>query len=108
MVSSGVKAVPMWAPRMMGMAEPKVTRPVLDSACKIPTDAEDDWMMTVTTTPTRTPRMGLVMLTNRSWNAALSRRGETPVSIRFMPVNRMPKPSMIWPMFFFLALRRNT
>ena len=25
-----------------------------------------------------------------------------------MPVNRMPKPSMIWPMFFFLALRRNT
>ena len=32
MVSSGVKAVPMWAPRMMGMAELKVTRPVLDSA----------------------------------------------------------------------------
>ncbi len=58
MVSSGVKAVPMWAPSTMGMAELKVTRPVLDRACRIPTDAEDDWMMTVTTTPTRTPRMG--------------------------------------------------
>ena len=108
MVSSGVNAVPMCAPRMMGMAEPKVTRPVLDSACKIPTEAEEDWMITVTTTPTSTPRMGLVMLTNSSWNAALSRRGDTPVSIRLMPVNRMPKPSMIWPMFFFLALRINT
>ena len=75
MVSSGVNAVPMCAPRMMGMAEPKVTRPVLDSACKIPTEAEEDWMITVTTTPTSTPRMGLVMLTNSSWNAALSRRG---------------------------------
>ena len=95
MVSSGVNAVPMCAPRMMGMAEPKVTRPVLDSACKIPTEAEEDWMITVTTTPTSTPRMGLVMLTNSSWNAALSRRGDTPVSIRLMPVNRMPKPSMI-------------
>ena len=79
-----------------------------DSACRIPTEAEEDWMMTVTTTPTRTPRMGLVMVTNSSWNAALSRRGDTPVSIRLMPVNRMPKPSMIWPMFFFFALRMNT
>ena len=50
---------------MMGMAELKVTSPVLDSACKIPTEAEEDWMITVTTTPTRTPRMGLVMVTNR-------------------------------------------
>ena len=108
MVSSGVNAVPMWAPRMMGMAELKVTRPVLDNACRIPTDAEEDWMTTVTTTPTRMPRMGFVMVTNRFWNTALSRRGATPVSIRLMPVNRMPKPSMIWPMFFFLALRRNT
>ena len=66
MVSSGVKAVPMWAPRMMGMALPKVTRPVLDKACRIPTEAEEDWMMTVTTMPTSTPSTGLVMLTNSS------------------------------------------
>ena len=65
MVSSGVNAVPICAPRMMGMAELKVTSPVLDSACKIPTEAEEDWMITVTTTPTRTPRMGFVMVTNR-------------------------------------------
>ena len=32
MVKSGVKAVPMWAPKITGMADPKVTRPVLDSA----------------------------------------------------------------------------
>ena len=55
----GVKAVPMWAPSTMGMAELKVTRPVLESACRIPTEAEEDWMMTVTTTPTRTPRDGV-------------------------------------------------
>ena len=65
MVSSGVNAVPICAPRMMGMAELKVTSPVLDSACKIPTEAEEDWMITVTTTPTRTPRMGFVIVTNR-------------------------------------------
>ena len=108
MVSSGVKAVPMCAPRMMGMAEPKVTRPVLESACRMPTEAEEDWMITVATRPTSTPRMGLDIETKRFWNIALSFRGATPVSIRLMPVNRMPKPSMIWPMFFFFAFRIKT
>ena len=108
MVSSGVKAVPMCAPRIIGIAEPKVTRPVLDSACKIPTDAEEDWMTTVATRPTSTPSRGLVMETNNCWKTGLSFRGATPESIRLMPVNRMPKPSMIWPMFLRLALRTNT
>ena len=74
----------------------------------MPTDAEEDWISTVTTRPTRTPRMGLVMLTKRFWKKGLSLRGETPVSIRLMPVNRMPKPSRIWPMFFFFAFLTNT
>ena len=107
MVSNGVNAVPICAPRMMGMAELKVTSPVLDSACRIPTEAEEDWMITVTTTPTRRQN-GVGHGDEQILKDALSRRGATPVSIRLMPVNRMPKPSMIWPIFFFLALRKNT
>ena len=42
------------------------SEPVLDKAGRIPTEAEDDWMMTVTTMPTSTPSMGLVMVTNSS------------------------------------------
>ena len=33
--------------------------PVVDSACRIPTDAEDDWMIAVTPAPTSTPSTGL-------------------------------------------------
>ena len=44
---------------MMGMAVPNVTCPVAESACRMPTEAEDDWMMPVSTAPASTPRMGL-------------------------------------------------
>ena len=37
-----VDVVPMFCPKIMGMALPQVTRPVLESACKMPTLAEDD------------------------------------------------------------------
>ena len=39
---SGVEQVPMFWPRMMGMALPQVTTPVLERACRMPTDAEED------------------------------------------------------------------
>ena len=39
---SGVEQVPMFWPRMMGMALPQVMAPVVDSACRMPTLAEED------------------------------------------------------------------
>ena len=39
--------VPMFWPRMMGRAAPKVTAPVEQRPCRIPTDAEEDWDISV-------------------------------------------------------------
>ena len=66
--------------------------PVVDSACRMPTDAEDDWMIAVTPAPTTTPSTGLEIAANRSANCGRSASGATAPSMTAMPMNRMPKP----------------
>lgn len=46
------------------MALPYVTLPVIDNACRMPTEAEELWMMAVSAAPIRTPRKGLENMTN--------------------------------------------
>ena len=67
---SDVDVVPMFCPKIMGMALPQVTRPVLESACKMPTDAEELCTATVTSVPARTPRMGFCSVVNRRTNSS--------------------------------------
>ncbi|MPN08668.1 hypothetical protein SDC9_155953 [bioreactor metagenome] len=55
---SAVAQVPMFCPIIMGIALPYVTLPVTVSACKIPTEAEDDWIIAVSTAPAMTPSTG--------------------------------------------------
>ena len=105
---SGVEHVPMFCPRMMGTALPHVTRPVADSACRMPTDADDDWMATVTRMPARTPSSGFCSEVNSWMNSGESRSGSTDEVIVSMPVNSRPKPIMIWPMLRFFGAFRNT
>ena len=40
--SRDVMQVPIFCPMMIGRAAPTVTLPVVASACRIPTDAEED------------------------------------------------------------------
>ncbi len=105
---SGVEQVPMFWPRMMGMALPQVTTPVLESACRMPTLALLDWMATVTSVPASTPSTGFCSWVNSWTKRGLSFRGATAFSMVNRPVNRMPKPMQIWPMLRFLGLFKNT
>ena len=97
--------VPMFWPMMMGMAAAMDTAPVeRESACKMPTDAEEDWMIAVSRAPTSTPRIGLVKARKRSPNQGASASGAVALLIRSMPVIKMAKPRKIWPMPFWRSL----
>ena len=61
--------VPIFCPMIIGIAEPKVTLPVTDKACKTPTEAELDWIIAVKTAPAITPRTGFVKKMNNSANS---------------------------------------
>ena len=51
--------------------------PVSARACKIPTDAAEDWMMPVNTVPTSTPSSGFWKAVRRLANSGISARGLT-------------------------------
>jgi hypothetical protein len=44
---------------MIGIALPYVTAPVTESACSIPTEADEDWITAVTPVPRATPFTGV-------------------------------------------------
>ena len=107
MVSSGVKAVPMCAPRIMGMAELKVTRPVLDSACRIPPDAEEDWITAVSIAPASTPSTGFEKVTKSCLKAGTCDSPDTAEVMVSIPNIRVAKPRRMVPVSFFLSLFEN-
>ena len=67
------------------------------SACKIPTDAAEDWMIPVKAAPTSTPRKGLVKAVIRPENPGISASGATAPLMSSMPYIRMEKPIMTRP-----------
>ena len=97
--------VPMFCPMMMGMAAPKVTAPVTLRPWRIPTEAEEDWMMPVSTAPASTPRTGFCRERNRLRNHASSSRKPMAPDIRSMPVMSTMKPSSTMPAPFRLSFR---
>ena len=91
--SSAVTQVPMFWPMMMGMAAAQDTAPVeVDSACRMPTEAEEDWMMPVSAAPTMTPSTGFWNARNSRPNQGASASGAVAPDIRSMPAMRMAKP----------------
>ena len=91
----------MFCPMMIGIAALNGTAPVRQSACRIPTDAEDDWITAVRSAPARTPSNGLENLSNRFVNSGTSASGFTAELIMSMPYIRMAKPMKIVPTSFF-------
>ena len=101
--SRAVTQVPMFWPMMMGMAVPKLTAPVMHRACKMPTEAEEDWMMAVRAAPASRPRTGLEKAVRTPVNFSFWARGETEELMASMPNIKMAKPTKMVPMFFFLS-----
>ena len=67
---TAVIQVPIFCPNSTYTALDRGTIPVAASAWRIPTDAEEDWMIAVNTAPTRIPISGLLNLVMRLINAS--------------------------------------
>ena len=106
-LSMAVTQVPMFWPRMMGMALPKLTAPVALSACRIPTLALLDWIMPVRIAPASRPRIGFSKVVKSLVKAGTSLSGSTAPLMVSMPVIRMAKPSRMEPMSFLRSLLQN-
>ena len=92
-----VTVVPMLAPMMMGIVAPMVTWPVEDRAWSIPTEAELDWIMAVSTAPASTPRKGLWNMRMICWNSGTSLRPDTAADMLSMPYISVAKPRRMRP-----------
>ena len=95
--SIAVTQVPMFWPMTMGMAAPTVTCPLAARACNIPTEAELDWIIAVSTAPASTPSRGLPKAVNSCRNPSARARPDTAAVMISMPCIRTAKPSRAWP-----------
>ena len=67
---TAVIQVPIFWPKSTYTALDSGIIPVDANACRIPTDAEDDWITAVNTAPTRIPISGLLNCVIRLMNAS--------------------------------------
>ena len=77
--------------------------PVAESACKIPTEAEELWIIAVTIAPTSTPNMGFCRVAKTCANSGTAASGFTAASIVNIPVKRTEKPSIMVPISLYFA-----
>ena len=82
---------------IMGIALPYVMAPVMDSACKMPTDADEDWTMAVSTVPASTPKIGLENIRKIFAKSGMSFSGATASDMVSMPNINTENPSRIMP-----------
>ena len=94
---------------MIGKAAPLEIAPVVERACKIPTDAELDWIIAVSTAPAKTPRRGPknpkvspVKNVKMLVKAGTLLSPETASDIVLIPNISVVKPKKIVPISFFL------
>ena len=100
---NAVIQVPIFCPMMIGSAVPKVTLPVAQSACKIPTDAEEDWITAVRTAPAIIPSTGLENMVRMLVNSGTSANGFTAFDMVSIPNIRTANPSKIPPISCFFS-----
>ena len=106
---SAVTHVPIFCPSVMKMADCQFTIPFNASVCRIPTDAEELWIIPVTAAPARIPRNGFRPRTaNACANIGASRYGVIEADIKVRPINSTPKPTRISPVCFFLLFLQNS
>ena len=100
---------PIFIPISMGMAVEKDTRPASENDCRIPTEAELDWMIAATRTPTRRPSIGFSNFRNRLWKADTWSSVDTASDMVIRPNIKVAKPRRMVPVSFdllFFPLRR--
>ena len=100
--------VPIFCPNNTKAASWKLITPLNASACKIPTEAEDDWITAVKIIPAMIPISGLENLVIRLINGGYSRRGTMESPIMFIPTNKIPSPAMISPTNCTFSFFENT
>ena len=72
------------------------TSPAAARLCKMPTDADELWMIAVTSAPARIPRNGLCpSFTKMLQNASDSWSGATADDIVVIPTKRIPNPTIM-------------
>ena len=100
--------VPIFCPNNTNAASWKLITPLSASACKIPTEAEDDWMTAVKIIPAMIPINGFENLVIRLINGGYSRSGIMESPIMFIPTNKIPSPAMISPTNCTFSFFENT
>ena len=104
---SAVTQVPIFCPMMIGMAALKFTAPVAHNACRIPTEAEELWMIAVSIAPNIIPRIGFENMVKRSVNPGTSFNPLTALLIPSIPVIRMANPIRSPPILCFFSFLEN-
>lgn len=99
-----VTQVPIFWPSVMNTADCQFTTPLSASVCRIPTEAEELWIMAVTTAPASTARTGFLPRTAKACaNMGASLYGLIASDMKERPINRILKPTRISPIFFFFS-----
>ena len=93
--SSAVIQVPIFCPNKIKAALSKVTTPPAANACKMPTEAEEDWIMAVKIIPAKIPKIGFSNRVNSLINSVESLRGSIEALIISIPIKRIPNPATI-------------
>ena len=101
---TAVIQVPIFCPNNTYTAPSKPITPLAARACKIPTEAELDWIKAVNPAPTKIPTNGFEKCVTNSTNSFDSLNGIIAVLIIFIPIKRIPKPAIICPISVALAL----
>ena len=78
-----------------------------DKACKMPTDAEEDWITAVRIAPQRTPSNGFENKSSMLVNSGTSANGSTAPDICSMPNISTAKPTSVEPRSFLPSFLEN-
>ena len=91
----GVMVVPIFCPKITGIAVEKGMLQVNANACKTPTDAEEDWIIAVNAVPNKIPIIGLEKTVSIRVKASLSFKPSIAPLIASMPNISTAKPIRI-------------
>ena len=97
----------MFCPNIIGSAAPRVSAPEAASACNIPTDAEDDCIIAVSSAPAKIPKNGLENTVSMRTKSSFCASGFTVSLISPMPNISTVKPRKAYPRSRRLPVRES-
>ena len=86
--------VPIFCPNRIYTALERGTSPAVASACRIPTDAEEDWMIAVKIAPIAIPASGFWKVVIKLMNTSELWRGTIAAPIISIPMKSTPNPAI--------------